>query len=62
MEGKNEGLLHLNGFLRNKQNVIPKKMEKIVIPYTDKIKNFIKNKIKIQLGNRLETNKKDKNK
>ena len=62
MEGKSEGLLHLNGVLRNKQNVIPKKMEKIVIPYTDKIKNFIKNKIKIHLGNRMETNKRDKNK
>ncbi len=47
MEGKSEGMLHLNGVIRNKQNIIPKKIEKIVYPYNDKIKNFIKNKIKI---------------
>jgi hypothetical protein len=51
LEGKSEGMLHLNGVLKNKQNIIPKKMEKIVIPYADKIQNFIKNKIKIKLGN-----------
>jgi hypothetical protein len=51
LEGKSEGMLHLNGVLKNKQNIIQKKMEKIVIPYADKIQNFIKNKIKIKLGN-----------
>ena len=37
-------------------------MEKIVIPFSDKIKNFIKKKIRVQLGNRMEIKKVDKNK
>ena len=49
LEGKSEGMMHLNGVLKNKQNIIQKKMEKIVIPYADKIQNFIKNKIKINI-------------